>query len=347
MIQVDGSLMEGGGQLLRMATTYSAILSKPVTVYNIRANRRDPGLKTQHLKTLQTAAEITDAELTGAELGSDEISFKPRRIHGGEYFVDICTAGSISLLLQCINPILWYADKQTRITVRGGTAVNWSPSVPFLEHVVYEAFRAMGANALIEVERHGFYPKGGGEVHQYIQPVNKLTPLVLEKPVVKMVNGLSLCGSLPEHVATRQAASAKKNLNELRANLNIRPVVAGHTASPGSFVVLWCEGLRVYLGADSLGARGKPSEVVGKEAATKLISAIRSGANLDKHTTDHMILPVSLADGESFFRTSEITLHTLTAIKIAEAFTDAEFKVDGVEGKPGLIRVKGIGYRRG
>jgi len=116
--------------------------------------------------------------------------------------------------------------------------------------------------------------------------------------------------------------------------------------SPGSFVVLWCEGSDIYLGADSLGARGKPSELVGEEAASKLITELRTGAQVDKHTADHLILPASLADGETVFRTSEITLHTLTAIKVAETFTDAEFKVSGRQGEPGTIRVKGIGHRR-
>lgn len=340
-------MMEGGGQLLRMATSYSAILNEPITVYNIRAKRRDPGLKPQHLTTLNTAAKIADAQTSGAMIGSQEITFKPKSIRGGDYSIDIGTAGSISLLLQCINPILWYADKLSTLTIKGGTAVNWSPPIPFLQHVVYKAFERMGVNTTLEVNRHGFYPKGGGEVNQRTQPVTVLKPLSLKEPSIKKITGVSLCGTLPEHVAVRQAASAKKRLNELRYKTNIKPIVAEpRPSSPGSFVVFWCEGSDVFIGADSLGARGKPSEVVGDEAASNLISEVRSGAFFDRHTTDHMILPASLADGVSVFRTSEITLHTLTAIKVAETFTDAEFNVSGRLGEPGTIRVEGIGYRR-
>lgn len=348
MIQIDGSMMEGGGQLLRMATSYSAILSEPITVFNIRAKRRDPGLKPQHLTTLQIAAKITNADTTGVEIGSQEITFSPKNICGGDYKIDIGTAGSVSLLLQCINPILWFADKPSILTIKGGTAVNWSPTIPFLQHVVYKAFHSMGVNTSINVKRHGFYPKGGGEITHKTQLVKTLQPLYLKDPVVKRINGISLCGALPNHIAIRQANSAKKSLNELRKKTSVKTKIADPTPfSPGSFVVLWCEGSDIYLGTDSLGARGKPSEVVGEEAALNLITEIRTCSQVDKHTTDHLILPASLADGESVFRASEITLHTLTAIKIAETFTDAEFNVFGRQGEPGTIRVKGIGHRRG
>ncbi|MCW4013262.1 MAG: RNA 3'-terminal phosphate cyclase [Candidatus Bathyarchaeota archaeon] len=347
MIQIDGSMMEGGGQLLRMATSYSAILGEPITVYNIRAKRRDPGLKPQHLTTLRTAAEITNAETSGAEIGSQEITFTPEKIRGGEYDINIGTAGSISLLLQCINPILWYSDKPSKLTIKGGTAVNWSPPITFLQQVVYKAFHSMGVNTSINVKRHGFYPKGGGEVTQTTHPVKSLQPLRPKEPDIKKINGISLCGALPEHVAVRQANSAKKHLNQIRQKTSIKPIVADPPPlSPGSFVVLWCEGSDVYIGVDSLGARGKPSEVVGTEAASKLVNDLRTGSHVDKNTTDHLILPASLAEGGSMFRTSEITFHTLTAIKIAETFTDAKFKVSGRMGEPGTIWIKGIGYRR-
>lgn len=48
MQQIDGSTLEGGGQILRNAVSFSALLQLPITVENIRASRKQPGLKAQH-----------------------------------------------------------------------------------------------------------------------------------------------------------------------------------------------------------------------------------------------------------------------------------------------------------
>ena len=67
---------------------------------------------------------------------------------------------------------------------------------------------------------------------------------------------------------------------------------------------------------------------------------------MDLHTCDHLILPCSLARGTSDFKTSKLTLHTLTAIELAEIFTDAEFETKGTLGKTAEVTCKGIGLNR-
>jgi len=348
VIDVDGSMMEGGGQLLRMATTYGAVMGVPVRVRNIRAGRRPPGLRPQHLMTLRAVAEICDADARGLSLGSGEVEFHPGPPRGGSYRFDIGTAGSISQLLQCVAPVAAFADSPVRLRVVGGTAVRWSPPVPTLDRVVWEALRRMGFEGELAVRREGFYPRGGGIVEASISPVDQLRPLVIGRPErVDIVRGISRCGRLPGHVAERQARAAEAILREAGYRAEVeRRVAVGPEAprSPGSFICLWAETEpRAFLGADALGERGKPAERVGAEAAGFLVEQLRTGAAVDLHTADSLVLWCSLADGDSVFTTSKLTMHTATAIELARLITGAEFKVEGERGEPARIRCRGVG----
>jgi RNA 3'-terminal phosphate cyclase (ATP) len=256
--------------------------------------------------TLKAAAELTKAQLHGADLGSTEISFKPKTIRGGNYRFDIGTAGSVTLFLQCLVPIAAYADKPVKLDIIGGTAVRWSPSTPFLENIVWRAFDAMGLKCSLELKRHGFFPKGGGEVRAYVEPTGALQSFLPKHEPVNTIFGVSLCGRLPKHVAKRQASSATETLNHSGFKSRISVSHLDETEAPfsaGSLICLWTDSM--FLGSDSLGERGKPAEKVGKEAATSLLEQMGRGATVDLHTSDHMILPCSLAEGESSFSTSK------------------------------------------
>ena len=350
MIDVDGSMMEGGGQLLRMAVTYSAVMGVPVRVRNIRAGRSPPGLRPQHLTTLKAVVEICDAEASGLRLGSTEIEFQPRRPRGGDYDFDIGTAGSISLMMQCVAPVAAFADSPMRLRVRGGTAVRWSPPIPMLDRVVWDAFRRMGFRGELRVRREGFYPRGGGIVEAAISPLERLEALAVGRPErVSAVRGVSLCGRLPPHVAERQARAAESILRKAgyRAEVEHR-VAAGREApsSPGSYICLWAETEpESFMGADALGERGVPAERVGAEASGSLVEQLRTGAAVDLHTADNLILWCSLADGESSFKTSRMTMHAATAIELARLIAGADFQVEGEPEAPASIRCRGVSLR--
>lgn len=91
-------------------------------------------------------------------------------------------------------------------------------------------------------------------------------------------------------------------------------------------------------GADALGERGKPAEVVGEEAARNLLENLGSGMALDEHMGD-MVIPYMALAGGGVVGISRITLHALTNIYIVEKVLGMRFEVSGREGGPGIIRV--------
>ncbi|HYB67235.1 MAG TPA: RNA 3'-terminal phosphate cyclase, partial [Candidatus Acidoferrales bacterium] len=91
--------------------------------------------------------------------------------------------------------------------------------------------------------------------------------------------------------------------------------------------------------------RGKPAEAVGTDAATKLIAELASQAPVNRHMGDILIPYMAVAEGRSMIHVSEITMHTLTNIKIAEMVAGVKFEVEGELHHPGRIMVNGISLK--
>jgi len=352
IIVIDGSMGEGGGQIFRTSIAYAAVTRKTVKIINIRAKRSNPGLRPQHLAALRALAKITHAEVRGDRVSSMEVLFKPRRITGGETVIDPGTAGSISLIIQAILPALLYAEKKSVVTIKGGTDVSWSPPIDAIRFVLLPALKRMGVEAELELIRRGHYPRGGGMVKLIVEPLTEpLKPITLtEQGEIQVIKGNSHCVKLPAHVAERQAKSAEEVLRnagfrKIKINIESYPPDRDPHLGPGSGIVLWAEtSTNAILEYDSLGARGKRAEVVGREAAEGLIKQIQKGGAVDVHHTDQLIPFMALAKGISEIHSSEISLHTLTAIEVAKIVIGANFEIQGSRGEPGLIKALGIGY---
>jgi len=350
MIEIDGSFGEGGGQVLRTTIALSALLGKGVYVKNIRGKRPNPGLRAQHMTAIKAVTVLSDAETRGLKIGSTDLYFTPRKKVSGSFKFDVGTAGSISLVLQALMPASAFSSGRTDFEITGGTDVKWSPTIDYVRFVVLPNLSKLGYLAELKLIQRGHYPKGGGRVSMTIQPCKGLMPLQLtERLEIKRVRGISHCVRLPIHVAERQAAAAHeilKKIDQLDVSVTLEtypPATDAHIA-PGSGIALYTDSEpgRV-LGADSVGERGRPAEEVGRQAATQLAGEINSGAPVDRHMSDILIPYLAVADGNSEFRTSVITLHTITNARIAELVSGAKITIDGEVGKPGKVRVEGIG----
>ncbi|MCE4617195.1 MAG: RNA 3'-terminal phosphate cyclase [Desulfurococcales archaeon] len=351
MKTVDGSMGEGGGQILRTALAISSLYGIPLRVVNIRVKRAKPGLRPQHLTAVRALAEITGARVKGATVGSTEIVFEPGKIRGGDYRFDIGTAGSISLLIQALLPVLVFADENVSLKVTGGTDVPLAPPIDYVRFVMRENLKLMGISFNLVVHRRGHYPRGGGIISLSISPTRKIRPThaVFRGDIVE-IRGISHAVRLPFHVASRQALSARKVLEE---NLPGIPVsidlehyhkeVDPHLG-PGSGIVLWARCGKTVLGADSLGRRGKPAEKVGEEAAAILIEDLRSGMAFDRYMSDMMPLYAALADGVSEIGGAKLTSHAETVFRLLNLLVgDRGFSYELRREKDGYIaRIEGV-----
>lgn len=337
---------------MRTALALSALAAKDVKITKIRHNRPNPGLQAQHVTAVKALAATCNAETEGLERGSTDLVFRPRSHVSGQFSFDVGTAGSIPLILQALMPSATFAPSEVRLDMTGGTDVRWSPTIDYVRLVVLPVLELMGYRAQVTVNRRGHYPKGGGMVTTVIEPSRLLSPLkLIDRGEVGRVEGISHCVKLPSHVAQRQAASAKEKLRnggvgDVNIALETYPAGQDSHFAPGSGITLLMRSPNgSVIGADNIGERGKPAERVGEEAAAKLLEEVRSNAPVDRHMGDILIPYMAVAEGRSEIQVSEITMHTLTNIKVAELILGVRFDLKGDLKKPGKIAVDGIGLR--
>ncbi|HIH40393.1 MAG TPA: RNA 3'-terminal phosphate cyclase [Halobacteria archaeon] len=330
-IEIDGSFGEGGGQIIRTAVALSAITSKSVLIRDIRANRPKPGLSAQHLKTIETAARLTDARVEGLEIGSKTVRFSPKKIKGIDDKINIGTAGSITLLLQCIIPIALFADDRTRLHVIGGTDVRWSPPIDFYKNVFLPVIGLMGCDITIELVKRGFYPKGSGIVDVEINPLKKdrLKGIILDKETKREdVSGISFSNNLPSHVVERQANAAEEVLKDNHYKSCIgREYNIDTKGSTGSGIFLW----QAFKSGSDLGEINKRAEIVGKNAAIRILEELKSSSTVDIHLADQLMIYMALTDEKSLIKVRTMTKHLETCIYVIKKLLNVNFLIDKKE----------------
>jgi len=335
VLEIDGSLKSGSGTILRLSVALAGIVNQPLHIVNIRQKRPQPGLRPQHLEAVLTAAKLCNADVRGATLGSRELWFIPNKIEGGAIHAEIGTAGSIPMLLLTVLPLCGFAETPVRLNViKGGTDVRNAPTINYLKHVLLPILNRMGLEASLTIEKYGYYPKGMGEITLTVQPSQKLNPIRVEEfGKVEELRGVSVCTFLADRrVAERQAKTANEFLKTRGYEAKVQ--VVNDTSNPlqkGSSLVLWAKtSASAVLGADAIGELGKPSEIVGREAAENLLRELESMATVDVHLADMLVPYVALAKGESVYLSRAITEHLDTNIWLAQEILGVEFIVTKV-----------------
>jgi RNA 3'-phosphate cyclase len=328
MREIDGSYGEGGGQLLRTSVALAAITGQPVRLYNIRAKRSNPGLAPQHLAAVKAVAALCSAEVKGLAVRSREIFFRPGPPRGGRFDFSVGTAGSITLVLQAVLPVAAACAEPSQITISGGTDVRAAPPLDYFRHVLLPLLSHVGIKAKIEVQCRGYYPRAGGQITVDVEPSHPLQSLVMVEPEsLARIYGFAHVANLPAHIVDRMTASASAELFAFPAPAIDRTVLSGERAvGSGGAIVLVAEEGSTRLGASAVAQRGVPAERLGSEAGQLLREEISSGATLDRHAADQVLIYLALAPGTSSFLARTLSLHATSTMWLLEQFLPVHFR---------------------
>jgi len=347
LVAIDGSHGEGGGQIVRTAVALASMTGRPLRVERIRAGRPHPGLAAQHLTAVRAAAAICGARLEGDELGSMELEFEPSGPpRPGDYSFDVAearaggSAGSVTLLLQTLLVPLSLALGASHLTLRGGTHITRAPSVDYVRDVWLSALRPMGFAASLDLIRVGWYPVGQGEVRVAIGGGVHPGPVeACDRGSLLRITGTALTSHLPPRVGIRMRECANAALGAVgaRGEIIVRDVEA---ACPGAGLFLLAEYEHSRAGSAAIGRRGWPAEAVADEAVHELVAFHRSGACIDAHLGDQLLVPLSFASGRSSLHLARATRHLRTNAWVIERFGVARVDVEGSESGPASVRIE-------
>ena len=342
MLTIDGSMGEGGGQILRSALALSLVTSLPFCITNIRRGRAKPGLMRQHLAAVRGAAAIGSAEISGDALASTELVFRPSTVRGGAHAFATGGAGSTTLVFQTVlYPLLLATDEPSTLEFEGGTHNPMAPPFDFLEGAFLPQLARMGGHVPVVLERCGFFPAGGGAWSATITPVRSFSHLeLLERGAIREMRARALVSRVPTSVAVRELDTLTTALGWDRASG--RPTVIENGHGPGNVLVATVESEHVTEVFTGFGDRGVRAEAVATGVAVEARRYLASSVPVFEHLADQLLLPMALGEG-GVFRTVRLTDHSTTHLVLLDMFLGTKSRV--VEESADVVRVEVTGRR--
>jgi RNA 3'-terminal phosphate cyclase (ATP) len=335
-LEIDGSFGEGGGQIVRTSISLSSILGKPIVIENIRKGRKKSGLKPQHVTALKILRKICDANIDHLKIGSTSLRFDPMSVKSLELKEDVGTAGSISLILQVLIPVIAISKKKLKLRIVGGTNVLWSPTIDYTKFVLSEIYSRMGIKFSINLIKRGYYPKGGGIVEIVVEPSEKVIPVVLGRRKTRNVKLLCSYSKLSKEVINDQIKEIEDKL--FRNNYLVTKEIYEQDANDsGATLLIWSIDNYSIIGKDSL------FDIKQKKFDLILDDFVKNNYSVDENLADMLVLPASLANGMSIFQIDRISTHLETNLFVASKITGCKYGIGQL--KEGFeVRIQGISY---
>ncbi|MBL4847520.1 MAG: RNA 3'-terminal phosphate cyclase [Planctomycetes bacterium] len=317
MLTIDGSMGEGGGQVLRTSLALSLVTGRGFRLEKIRARRCKPGLRAQHLTCVKAATRVGAAEASGVALGSTELEFRPQALLAVDLELDLGTAGSTALVAQTVLPALLRAPGPSRVRLRGGTHNPLAPSFEFLKRVYLPWIERLGASPEATLERPGFFPKGGGRVDYRLTP-GRLRPFELRaRGSIREIRAEAYLANLPDSVAERELALVREAFRlPASACRVIRP---RRPRGPGNAVLITIESEHATEVITAYGMKATRAEAVARQAIEEAERYLAADVPVGEHGADQLLLLCALAGGGAF-ETLTLSEHTTTQCELIPRF---------------------------
>lgn len=315
MIEIDGSVGEGGGQILRTALSLSLLTGQAFHLTNIRAGRKKAGLMRQHLVCVQAAKQIGHAVVEGDHLRSTELRFTPHTVQAGHYHFAIGSAGSSMLVLQTLLPVLMMQDQPSTLRLEGGTHNPMAPTADFIQRGFLPVLAKLGISVKFHCVQAGFFPVGGGVVEVEIQPWQQRQPLyLLERGELVALNAYAGVQRLEQHIAERELATLKQLLIIHESGLlELDGCGQGNTALVEVVSTAHTEVLTV------LGETGRTAEQVAKRLSGLVKRYLHHTGAVDEYLADQLLLPLALGVGGKY-SCRVVSEHTRTQAMMIQRF---------------------------
>jgi RNA 3'-terminal phosphate cyclase (ATP) len=196
----------------------------------------------------------------------------------------------------------------------------------------------MGVGVEARLERHGFYPAGGGRIEITINPAKKLERLELnERGEILDRYATALLAHLPRNIAERELNVVRKKLSWAQEWLQVETITNSHC--PGNIVTLEIESENLTEVFTGFGERGVAAEAVADQAVVAARRYLASDVAVGEHLADQLLLPMAIGGGGSF-TTVPPSRHTTTNIEIIRKFLDVEIRTEQITNRSWRIEVK-------
>jgi RNA 3'-terminal phosphate cyclase (ATP) len=197
----------------------------------------------------------------------------------------------------------------------------------------------MGPKVEATLERHGFYPAGGGRMVVNITPSESLKGFnLLERSNTIAKTAKVLISNLPLSIAEREADKMVRKLSFLKKDVSIEPVAS---SGPGNMVFAEIECEHVTEIATGFGRVGASAEHVAEEVVKEIRRYLKSTAPVGEYLADQMLLPLGLSAAQpetcgvqrgGSFRTATWSRHSTTHMGILQMLLPIRIKTQEDDG---------------